>query len=60
MADNPEKPIDGGAVDSKLGAKWHRIKETVHHRLLSVLDLHEASQVPLERLRRECSEKIRR
>ena len=57
MADNTENHKDI-VVNSKLNTKWHRIKEAVHQKLLSVLDLHEARQVPLEQLRRECSEKI--
>ncbi len=37
---------------------WHRIKDAVHKKLLTVIDLHEARQVPIEQLRRECSSKI--
>lgn len=58
MTDNTEKPANSETTDPKFNTKWHRIKDTVHHKLLSVLDLHEARQVPIEQLRQECSTKI--
>jgi pilus assembly protein CpaF len=42
----------------RTGATWHRIKSTVHQKLLSILDLHEARQVSVEQLREECFNKI--
>jgi pilus assembly protein CpaF len=42
----------------KKSAVWHNLKEKVHRKLLSVIDLHQAKQVPIEQLRSECSMKI--
>jgi pilus assembly protein CpaF len=57
MASEHEQTVDVKS-DAKRSATWHRIKESVHRRLLNVLDLHEAKQVPLEQLRQECSNRI--
>ncbi|OHB60508.1 MAG: pilus assembly protein CpaF [Planctomycetes bacterium GWF2_42_9] len=37
---------------------WHNLKEKVHLKLLSMIDLHKAKEVPIELLRSECSRKI--
>jgi pilus assembly protein CpaF len=37
---------------------WHKMKGALHQKLLSVLDLHQARNIPLEQLREECSSKI--
>jgi pilus assembly protein CpaF len=37
---------------------WHKIKGALHLKLLSVLDLRQARNIPLEQLREECSAKI--
>jgi pilus assembly protein CpaF len=42
----------------KKDASWHKIKNTLHQKLLSVLDLHQARQIPIEQLREECSSKV--
>ncbi len=42
----------------KKSAVWHNLKEKVHRKLLSVIDLQQAKQVPIEQLRSECSMKI--
>ena len=57
MNNNGEQlnPQTGGQLQ---GATWHKIKDTVHRKLLSILDLHEARQIPIEQLRQECSNKI--
>lgn len=57
MASEPEQTVDLKS-DHKQSVTWHRIKESVHRRLLNVLDLHEAKQVPIEQLRQECSNRI--
>jgi pilus assembly protein CpaF len=59
MTNEPkQQPAGVETKNGKQSVTWHRIKDTVHRRLLSVLDLHEAKQVSLEQLRRECSNKI--
>ena len=45
-------------ITDKKSAIWHNLKEKVHRKLLSVIDLHQAKQVPIEQLRTECSRKI--
>jgi pilus assembly protein CpaF len=47
---------DKGSVDKK--ATMHRIKASVHQRLLSVLNLHEVEKFPLHQIQKECSEKV--
>ena len=42
----------------KKSAVWHNLKEKVHQKLLSVIDLHQAKEVPIEQLRNECSKRI--
>ncbi|MHC4530507.1 MAG: CpaF family protein [Planctomycetota bacterium] len=42
----------------KKSAVWHNLKEKVHQKLLSVIDLHQAREVPIEQLRNECSKRI--
>ncbi len=37
---------------------WHKMKGALHLKLLSVLDLHQARNIPLEQLREECLAKI--
>jgi len=44
--------------EGKKSAVWHNLKEKVHLKLLSVIDLHRAKEVPIEQLRGECSKKI--
>ena len=58
MADEDEQTISSRADDHKKSATWHRIKDAVHLKLLTILNLYEARQIPIEQLRRECSIKI--
>jgi len=58
MKKEDKQTINNAKGERKQSVTWHRIKESVHRRLLSVLDLHEARQVPIEQLRQECSNKI--
>ena len=58
MIDKDDPQTNSIQSGEKHSATWHRIKDSVHRRLLSILDLHEARQVPIEQLRRECSSKI--
>ncbi len=58
MKKEEKQPADSNLQDGKKTAVWHHLKETVHRKLLAVIDLHEAKQVPIEQLREECSSKI--
>jgi pilus assembly protein CpaF len=58
MTNEPKQPAGVETKNDKRNVTWNRIKDTVHRRLLAMLDLHEARQVSLEQLRRECSGKI--
>ena len=58
MTDGNKQPVGNVVGDSQHNVTWHRIKESVHKKLLTLLDLREAGQVPMEQLRRECSNKI--
>ncbi len=58
MAKEEKQSAEVQKTDHKQSASWHRLKDSVHRKLLTVLDLHEARQVPIEQLRRECSSKI--
>lgn len=58
MDNNSNKEFDPDVSGRKPVATWQRIKATVHQKLLSILDLHEARQVSTEQLRKECFSKI--
>jgi pilus assembly protein CpaF len=58
MADEHKQAASNDISDSKQNVTWHRIKESVHRKLLAILDMREARQVPIEQLRKECSSKI--
>jgi pilus assembly protein CpaF len=47
---------DERSIDKK--SVMHRIKASVHQRLLSALNLHEVQKFPLEQLQKECSAKV--
>ncbi len=58
MVKENNRPAAENAAAQKENATWNRIKDSVHRRLLTILNLQEAKQVPIEQLRRECSNKI--
>jgi len=58
MDNNGDKELDLDVSGHKPHATWQRIKNTVHQKLLTVLDLHEARQVSAEQLRQECLSKV--
>jgi pilus assembly protein CpaF len=58
MVKENNRPAGENAAAQKENATWNRIKDSVHRRLLTILNLQEAKQVPIEQLRRECSNKI--
>jgi pilus assembly protein CpaF len=58
MSDKQEQTFElekGGHTDNKA---LQRIKAEVHRKLLEVLDLNEARQIPIEKLHQECSNRV--
>ena len=56
MTDTTGLGTDDGGEDKK--KTMHRIKSSVHQRLLSALNLHEVQKYPLQQLQKECSSKV--
>jgi len=57
MKKEEKQTVENHTKDKKR-AVWHNLKAKVHLKLLSVIDLHQAKEVPIEQLRSECSRKI--
>lgn len=58
MNTKDDEKIETGEDNYPKSASWNKIKGTLHRKLLSVLDLHQARQIPVEQLREECSAKV--
>ena len=56
MTDTTGLGTDDGGEDKK--KTMHRIKSSVHQRLVSALNLHEVQKYPLQQLQKECSSKV--
>ena len=53
-----EKQTVENHPEDKKSAVWRDLKDKVHRKLLSVIDMHQVKEVPIEQLRNECSKKI--
>lgn len=56
MHGDPGQPSEGRSRDEN--ANLQRIKVKIHQRLIGLLDLNEARQMPLEQLHKECAERV--
>lgn len=56
MHGDPGQPSEGRSRDENVNLQ--RIKVKIHQRLIGLLDLNEARQMPLEQLHMECAERV--
>jgi len=58
MKEKQEQSFESENIDHSKNMALQKIKAEIHRKLLEVLDLNEARQIPLEQLHEECSNRV--